>query len=54
MLTGRIIALAMQYGRYGYRIINGMLVNEGGSGCMMDHVSGYVHDIPTTSGAMTS
>jgi putative transposase len=29
MLRGRIMALAAQYGRYGYRIINGMLVNEG-------------------------
>ncbi len=29
VLTGRIIELAMKYGRYGYRMITGLLRNEG-------------------------
>lgn len=29
MLTGRIIQLATAYGRYGYRMITGLLRNEG-------------------------
>jgi len=29
ILTGRIVALASQYGRYGYRRVRAMLLNEG-------------------------
>ena len=57
-LTQAIVALASQYGRYGYRRITALLVRAGwkvgGCGSTMDRVCGSDRRMRATCGATTS